>query len=253
MCDALNNNLALKSLDLSYNEIGNAGARSLAQLMPRINLLELRIQGNSISADGMIALFQTLSLVEKKTRMRKKASVVKLKILDMSVNIMQISCLHAFRLMLASNDELCAISLSGLHNFHEKAFSDICQSMSKNMQLQTVDFGTLRYDQWHMLTSINNKRDNPMEQILFIHPPRLIGEPVPIVRHEQDHMAGDDLVDVDEKIRLSHTRKDSAATSSDALPFGTCGRGSKLNNFMTGGDYNDDGGIYVENQENLHV
>ena len=118
--------MSLKSLDLSYNGIGNTGARSLAQLMPRINLLELRIQGNSISADGMIALFQTLSLVEKKTKLRKKASVVKLKILDMSVNIMQISCLHAFRLMLSNNDELCAISLSGLHNFHEKAFSDIC-------------------------------------------------------------------------------------------------------------------------------
>ena len=57
ICDALNTSMSLKSLDLSYNDIGNTGARSLAQLIPRINVLELRIQGNGISSDGMIALF----------------------------------------------------------------------------------------------------------------------------------------------------------------------------------------------------
>ena len=62
--EALTGSPMLRSLDLSYNNIGNSGAMSLTQLLPKTNLLELRIQGNNISQEGMIALFGTLTLTE---------------------------------------------------------------------------------------------------------------------------------------------------------------------------------------------
>ena len=52
----------LLSFDVSYCNIGNEGARSLAELLMKLTTLaELRIQGNNISQDGMIPLFKSLS------------------------------------------------------------------------------------------------------------------------------------------------------------------------------------------------
>ena len=65
LAEALSGMLCLKSLDLSYNEIGNSGARAISNLLIKVPLLELRIQGNKISSDGMIAIFQALSLLDK--------------------------------------------------------------------------------------------------------------------------------------------------------------------------------------------
>lgn len=63
--EALQGSPMLKSLDLSYNLIGNPGAKSLTKLLPKTNLLELRVQGNDISQEGMTAIFNTLAMTEK--------------------------------------------------------------------------------------------------------------------------------------------------------------------------------------------
>jgi hypothetical protein len=48
--------------------------------------------------------------------------------------------------MLMVNRELAAISLSGLHDFHKKAFLDIVRSMRGNTTLQTVDLGIMKHE-----------------------------------------------------------------------------------------------------------
>ena len=58
----------LKSLDLSYNNIGDSGALSLATLILKVPILELRVQGNKIASEGMIAIFESLSLLGKKNK-----------------------------------------------------------------------------------------------------------------------------------------------------------------------------------------
>ena len=51
----------VQSLDLSYNDIGNTGAHCLATLIAQTRIVELRIQGNSISDDGLNSLFNNLT------------------------------------------------------------------------------------------------------------------------------------------------------------------------------------------------
>ena len=62
------------SLDLSYNMIHNEGAKALANALEikGSQIRELRVQGNSISQDGMIEVFKSKNM---------------LKILDLSENI----------------------------------------------------------------------------------------------------------------------------------------------------------------------
>jgi Ran GTPase-activating protein (RanGAP) involved in mRNA processing and transport len=117
LCEALREpTSAIKSLDLSYNEIQNLGARSLSELLPssaQSRLRELRLQGNKISGDGLDILFKALCSAD-------------LKILDLSQNIIQISILHQFRQFLATNTCLSALSFSGVHFFNERSWKAIC-------------------------------------------------------------------------------------------------------------------------------
>ena len=59
----------------------------------------------------------------------------KLKILDLSVNKIQIGILHAFRQFLEANKELYALSISGFERINERAFKSICDSLAKNTGL----------------------------------------------------------------------------------------------------------------------
>lgn len=123
LCDALREKgVSVKSLDLSYNEVGNLGAKSIGRLVEQKSLLELRIQGNKISCEGMNILFDKLT-----------SSTIK--ILDMSQNIMQIGVLHQFRLFIEQNKEMNALSINGLFFFNERAFDSICTSLKRNRGL----------------------------------------------------------------------------------------------------------------------
>lgn len=124
--EALGGSLMLKSLDLSYNNIGNSGAHSLSQMLPKGNLLELRIQGNAVAQEGMISLFGALSLAEKAKKKSELKNLSKLKIIDLSMNKLQIGILHSFRQFLEQNKEVCALSISGFERINERAFGSIC-------------------------------------------------------------------------------------------------------------------------------
>ena len=82
----------LLSFDTSYCNIGNEGAKSLAELLIKLpTLAELRVQGNKISQDGMIPLFKSLSQKTQIKLSKKQTmdqSVSKLKILDISQNVL---------------------------------------------------------------------------------------------------------------------------------------------------------------------
>lgn len=76
--EALNGSPMLRSLDLSYNRIGNVGALALSRLLLKSNMLELRIQGNDISQEGMCSLFGVLAQssdekAQKKGRSKRNA------------------------------------------------------------------------------------------------------------------------------------------------------------------------------------
>jgi Ran GTPase-activating protein (RanGAP) involved in mRNA processing and transport len=107
---------------LSYNNIDNEGARSLAHALETKNcqVRELRIQGNNISQDGMIEIFRSKNL---------------LKILDISENVTQIGILHSFRNFIEQNTEINALSISGLQNFNDRAFKSIISSLKENRSL----------------------------------------------------------------------------------------------------------------------
>ena len=62
LCDALREKgVSVKSLDLSYNDVGNLGAKSVGRLIEQKGILELRVQGNKISCEGMNILFEKLT------------------------------------------------------------------------------------------------------------------------------------------------------------------------------------------------
>lgn len=70
-------------------------------------------------------------------------SVSKLKILDLSQNVLQIGILHQFRTFLENNTELNALSISGIHLFNERAFKSIMKSLQINTGVQTIELGNL--------------------------------------------------------------------------------------------------------------
>ena len=121
----------------------------------------------------MIALFGMLSLTEKLKKKKEDVNPCKLKILDLSVNQLQVGILHSFRQFLEFNKELCALSFSGFERINDRAFSSICQSLMKNQGLQTIDFGNLCQWQIDYLVDVNKRRDQE-HQILMVPPQRII-------------------------------------------------------------------------------
>ena len=113
--------------------------------MNRTKIVELRIQGNKISAEGQIVLLQNI------THSR-------LKILDISQNVVQIQMLHALRSFLEGNTEMSALSMTGLHCFNPRAFISLCASLSSNTGLQTLDFGNLTPIQSNILQKSVSKK-----------------------------------------------------------------------------------------------
>ena len=130
LCEGLKENQRVLSIDLSYNSIGNEGAKALASLLSTKGVLlrELRIQGNSIGEVGQSALYRALSLTyavkAKKTTINKSCSM--LQILDISNNGITIGILHSFRTFIEHNTMVNALSVNGFWLFNDRAFTSIC-------------------------------------------------------------------------------------------------------------------------------
>lgn len=146
LCEAIKeSDTVLQSLDLSYNDIKCTGAHSVALMVNNSKIEELRIQGNGIACQGFISLFSNLTYS-------------RLKILDVSQNIVQIGMLHTFRNFLKGTKELIAFCISGLHYFNQRAFDSICQSLQENKSITTLEFGNLTRTHFVMLQKVQAKK-----------------------------------------------------------------------------------------------
>jgi Ran GTPase-activating protein (RanGAP) involved in mRNA processing and transport len=155
LCEALKGNKYLQSLFLNSNNISSDGAYAVADLLmdEKNNLVEVHLAWNLICNTGLNSLLTCLAM-----------SNTKLKFIDIAYNFMDISVMHALRLMLERNTTLKYLSVNDLHRFNERAIESLAASFASNQALKMVVFKQVTREFYEYLTeTVNGYRKDPIE------------------------------------------------------------------------------------------
>ena len=166
ICEALKGNKYLQSLFLNSNNVSSDGAYAVADLLmdEKNNLLEVHLAWNLICNTGLNSLLTCLAM-----------SNTKLKFIDIAYNFMDISVMHALRLMLERNKFLCLtfvgrnttlkyLSVNDLHRFNDRAIESLVPSFASNQALKMVDLKQVTREFYEYLTdTVNGCRKDPIE------------------------------------------------------------------------------------------
>ena len=168
LCEALKGNKYLQSLFLNSNNISSDGAYAVADLLmdEKSNLMEVHLAWNLICNTGLNSLLTCLAM-----------SNTKLKFIDLAYNFMDITVLHALRLMLERNSTLKYLSVNDLHRFNERAVESLAPSFASNQTLKMVDLKQVTREFYEYLTeTVNGSRKEPIE---FRRDPKFIMQSKP--------------------------------------------------------------------------